>query len=175
MAEAGVLTLHPIGRVVHGRPWPEQASKEPVGRGQQAPGEPGWAEIEVDPDWAEALDGIEGFSHIWVVWWLDRYETPPTSHRVHPEGRSEMPLVGLFATRSPRRPCPIAITAVRLLAHQGARLRVEGMDACAGTPIFDIKPYLRRGDLVPEATAPDWLERLWKIHDEERGGARSRA
>jgi tRNA (Thr-GGU) A37 N-methylase len=79
-----------------------------------------------------------------------------------------MPLVGLFATRSPHRPCPIAITAVRLLAHEGTVLRVEGLDACEGTPILDIKPYLRRGDLIPEAKAPDWLEELWRIHDEER-------
>jgi tRNA (Thr-GGU) A37 N-methylase len=79
-----------------------------------------------------------------------------------------MPLVGLFATRSPHRPCPIGITAVRLLARQGARLRVEGLDANEGTPVLDIKPYLRRGDLIPEATAPDWLERLWRMHDEER-------
>lgn len=169
MGEAEVLVLHPIGQVSRGRPWPEQASAEPVVRGQKASGEPRWAEIEFDTDWAEALDGIEGFSHIWVVWWLHRSESSSLSHKVHPEGRPEMPLVGLFATRSPRRPCPIAITAVRLLAREGARLRVEGLDACEGTPIFDIKPYLRRGDLIPEATVPDWLERLWQIHDEERG------
>ena len=165
--EVGVLVLHPVGRVIQGRPCPEQASKEAIGRGQEASDEPGWAEIEIGADWAEALDGIEGFSHIWVVWWLDRFEAPPTSRRVHPEGRAEMPLVGLFATRSPRRPCPVAITVVRLLAHEGARLRVEGLDACEGTPVLDIKPYLRRGDLVPEATAPDWLEQMWQIHDEE--------
>jgi len=165
MGEAGVLTLRPIGRVVLGRSWSEQASR----REQGDAGEEGWAEIEIDPAWSEALDGIDGFSHIWVVWWLDRFETPPTSRKVHPEGRPEMPLVGLFATRSPRRPCPIAITAVRLLLHEGARLRVEGLDAAQGTPVLDIKPYLRRGDLIPEATAPDWLERMWQIHDEERG------
>jgi tRNA-Thr(GGU) m(6)t(6)A37 methyltransferase TsaA len=164
MGEAAELTLRPIGQVVEGRSW----SGQPGRKAQGKPGDEEWAEIEIDPDWSEALDGIEGFSHIWVVWWLDRFETPPTSHKVHPEGRPEMPLVGLFATRSPRRPCPIAITAVRLLSHQDSRLRVEGLDAVKGTPIFDIKPYLRRGDLIHEATAPDWLVRLWQIHDEER-------
>ncbi len=152
------LTLRPIGSVAKGRPWP--------------PGNDRWeeaeAEIEIDPAWAGALDGIEGFSHIWVVWWPDRSEGPPDELHVRPERRAEMPLVGILATRSPQRPNPLAITAVRLLGRQGARLRVAGLDACQGTPVLDIKPYLRRGDLIPEATAPDWLKRLWRIHDEEK-------
>lgn len=141
------LRLQPIGRVV-------QDGRER-------------AEIEIDAAWSEALEGLEGFSHIWILWWLDRFESPPTSPRVHPERRQELPLVGLFATRSPHRPCPIAMTAVRLLACQGRRLSVEGLDAYAGTPVLDIKPYLRRGDLIPEATMPAWLEQLWEIHDRE--------
>jgi tRNA-Thr(GGU) m(6)t(6)A37 methyltransferase TsaA len=169
MEEVEALALHPIGSVIRGRPWPDRVNAKSATREQEAPDVPAWAEIEIDAGWAEALDGIEGFSHIWVVWWLNRSETPLASHNVRPEGRPEMPLVGLFATRSPRRPCPIAMTAVRLLAREGARLRVEGLDAYEGTPVFDIKPYLRRGDLISEATAPDWLERLWRIHDEERG------
>lgn len=142
------LTLQAIGRVVEG--------------GQER------AEIEIDAEWAEGLDGVEGFSHIWILWWLDRFESPPSSLRVHPERRAELPLVGLFATRSPQRPCPIAMTAVRLLSRQGRRLQVEGLDAYAGTPVLDIKPYLRRGDLIPEAQMPVWLERLWESHDRER-------
>jgi tRNA-Thr(GGU) m(6)t(6)A37 methyltransferase TsaA len=159
MEGARTLTLRPIGRVVKGR--------------QQRKGSDRWeegeAEIEVDTPWAEALDGIEGFSHVWIVWWLDQFEDPPTCPRVHPEGRSEIPQVGIFATRSPRRPCPVAMTPVRLLAHEGARLYVQGLDAYEGTPVLDIKPYLRRGDLIPEATMPDWLEHLWRIHDAEHG------
>jgi tRNA-Thr(GGU) m(6)t(6)A37 methyltransferase TsaA len=142
------LTLRPIGSVVEG--------------GQES------AEIEIDAAWAEALDGIEDFSHIWILWWLDRFETPPTSPRVHPERREELPLVGLFATRSPHRPCPIAMTAVRLVKRQGRRLQVGGLEAYTGTPVLDIKPYLRRGDLIPEASMPAWLEQLWEIHDRER-------
>jgi tRNA-Thr(GGU) m(6)t(6)A37 methyltransferase TsaA len=154
------LTLRPIGRVVEGRPWPvgDDRWKENV------------AEIEIDSTWAGALDGIEGFSHVWVVWWPDRLENPPDSVRVRPEGRAEMPLVGIFATRSPRRPNPLAITAVRLLERRGSRMSVVGLDACQGTPVFDIKPYLQRGDLIPEASAPAWLQRMWRIHDEEQGG-----
>jgi len=159
MSSERVLSLRPIGRVVKGRPWP--------------PGDDAWeeqeAEIEIEAAWAEALDGLEGFSHIWVIWWLDRFDKPPHTLRVHPEGCREVPEVGLFATRSPHRPNPVALTAVRLLERQGPRLRVQGLDARQGTPILDIKPYLRRGDLIPEAIMPEWIERLRRLHDEERG------
>ncbi len=157
MSEARTLTLQPLARVVQGPSFPP---------------EPNWQQrealIEVDPAWAEALDGIEAFSHIWLLWWLDRGDAPPEALRIHPEGRPEMPLVGIFATRSPRRPNPLAMTVVQLLERQGRYLRVRGLDACQGTPILDVKPYLRRGDLVPEASVPDWLERLWALHDQER-------
>ncbi len=154
------LILRPIGRVIQGRHKGERP--EPDGAGSV---------IEVHQAWAEALDGIDGFSHIWVIWWLDRSGRAPPSRKVHPEGRPEMPLLGLFATRSPRRPNPIAITAVRLLAREGALLKVQGLDAFEGTPVLDIKPYLRRGDVILDAGTPRWLERLWRIHDIESGEA----
>jgi tRNA-Thr(GGU) m(6)t(6)A37 methyltransferase TsaA len=167
MGEGRKLILYPIGRVCN-----PHAAEDASSWDGNSGWEEGTAEIEIDAAWAEALDGIGEFSHIWVVWWLDRFEEPPASPRVHPEGRQEMPEVGLFATRSPHRPCPIAITAVRLQEHDGTRLLVQGLDASPGTPVLDIKPYLRRGDLIPEATMPDWLERLWRIHDEEREAGR---
>jgi tRNA-Thr(GGU) m(6)t(6)A37 methyltransferase TsaA len=133
-------------------------------------GESDASEITIDAAWSEALDGLEEFSHVWVVWWIDRFDDPPERQRVRPEGRAEMPLVGLFATRSPHRPCAVGITAVRLLRRKGRRLLVEGLDAFEGTQVLDIKPYLRRGDLIEGARAPDWLERLWQIHDAESVG-----
>ncbi len=153
------LSLQPIGYVVAGR---RRGAKDDRWEEQEA-------EIEIDPAWAGALDGIEGFSHIWVLWWLDQ-AGPPTALHVHPERRRELPAVGFFATRSPQRPNPIALTAVRLLARRGNRLRVQGLDAYEGTPILDLKPYLRRGDQIPEATIAPWLERLWQLHDQEREG-----
>ena len=157
MSDDRTLTLAPVGHVVVGPAYPLR---------------PGWkereAEIEVDAAWAEALDGIDAFSHIWLLWWLDRRDTLPQALRVHPEGRPEMPLVGIFATRSPHRPNPLAMTVVELLERQGRRLRVRGLDACQGTPILDIKPYLRRGDLIPGAAMPGWLEQLWALHDQEQ-------
>jgi tRNA-Thr(GGU) m(6)t(6)A37 methyltransferase TsaA len=151
------LRLQAIGRVVKGRPWPDEGD-----RWEEAE-----AEIEIEPAWVEALDGIEGFSHLWIIWWPDRAGELTTELRVHPEGREEIPLVGLFATRSPRRPNPITMTVVRLLGCDGNRLRVQGLDACQGTPVLDIKPYLRRGDLHFEATMPAWIEELWRMHDQE--------
>jgi len=155
-----LLTLQPIG-------W--------VTEGPACPPEPGWEEREsvvvIEADWAAALDGIEDFSHVWLLWWLDLHDHPPETLRVHPEGRREIPLVGIFATRSPRRPNPVAMTLVELLGRQDRRLRVRGLDACQGTPILDIKPYLRRGDSVPTATMPAWLDQLWAIHDQEKADA----
>jgi tRNA-Thr(GGU) m(6)t(6)A37 methyltransferase TsaA len=158
MVDEQEIICHPIGQVTKGRPWP-------LGREVWEQAE---SEIEIDPAWSEALDGLEDFSHIWVIWWLDRYDEPPTSTHVHPEGRQDMPPIGIFATRAPHRPNPVAITAVRLLERKGNRLRVEGLDATQGTFVVDIKPYLRRGDLIAGAVMPDWLERLWRIHDRER-------
>ena len=152
-----------IGTVTRGRPRPDQSSGRTEGSGDVVT-----AEITVDAAWAEALDGIEEFSHIWVLWWIDGYDDPPAARHVHPERRLELPLVGLFATRSPHRPFPIGLTAVRLLARDGSRLVIEGLDAYEGTPVLDMKPYLRRGDLIPEATIPNWLETLWQVHDAER-------
>lgn len=151
------LTLHPIGRVVEGAAFPP---------------EPGWEErdavVEIDTAWAAALDGLDGFSHIWLIWWLDARDAPPDQLRVHPERREDTPLVGIFATRSPHRPNPIAMTAVRLVELHSRRLRVRGLDARQGTPVLDIKPYIRRGDLIAGATMPDWIEALWQSHDAQR-------
>lgn len=162
-SEEGLLK-RTIGTVTAGRPRPGQSSQ-----GNGEPEGTHTAEITIDPAWADALDGIDEFSHIWVLWWIDRSGDPPATCYVHPERRAELPLVGFFATRSPHRPFPVGLTAVRLLAHEGGRLVVEGLDAYEGTPVLDIKPYLRRGDCIPEAVMPDWLKKLWRIHDAEHG------
>ena len=120
----------------------------------------GWessaSELHVESTWAEALDGIEEFSHIIVLFWLDRIDGEPTL-RIHPKGRADTPLVGLFSTRTPRRPNLIGLATVRLLERRGNILRVEGLDALDGSPVLDLKPYLARNDLVEGATMPDWV------------------
>jgi len=71
--------------------------------------------------------------------------------------RSDLPLVGLFATRSPRRPNALGMTVVRFLQRQGNMLYMEGLDALDGTPVIDIKPYLPDGDAVPNASVASWI------------------
>jgi tRNA-Thr(GGU) m(6)t(6)A37 methyltransferase TsaA len=150
-----MLALRPIGYVQNG-----------VQRGERAIWEELESRIVLDGSWVEALQGLDEFSHIIVVFWLDRPGEAEVPLRVHPEAREEMPLVGLFATRSPVRPNPIGLTSVELLSVQGSTLRVRGLDAFDGTPVLDIKPYLIRGDLKPEASIPGWLRQLWEKHDE---------
>jgi tRNA-Thr(GGU) m(6)t(6)A37 methyltransferase TsaA len=125
------------------------------------------SEVVIEEQYAAALEGIDEFSHLWVIFWLHQRDREVTL-KVHPEGRQELPEVGVLATRSPRRPTPIAMTAVQLLERRGHILVVRGLDALDGTPVLDIKPYLVRGDSVAEATVPDWLQRLWQMHDAER-------
>jgi tRNA-Thr(GGU) m(6)t(6)A37 methyltransferase TsaA len=127
------------------------------------------SEIVIDPEWEPALAGLEDYSHLHVLFWLDRAERPSEPPPPRPaEGRETLPPVGLFATRTPRRPNPIGLAVVRLVRRDGNRLRVIGLDAWDGTPVLDLKGYTRRDDIREDVTHPEWLERLWKLHDQER-------
>ena len=123
--------------------------------------------LEILPRWADALDGLEEYSHLVVVCWLDRAKRAPRGFRLRPERRAEMPEVGALATRTPQRPNPIGLSTPRLVRREGATLWVTGIDAWPGTPILDIKGYTPRDDVRPDAAVPDWLQRLWEIHDRE--------
>jgi tRNA-Thr(GGU) m(6)t(6)A37 methyltransferase TsaA len=121
------------------------------------------SEIEVDAKWAELLDGIEEFSHIIILFWMHKVSPkaePPT--KVHPRGRADLPLVGLFATRAPQRPNPIGITTVKLLNRRGATLTVQGLDAIDGTPVIDIKSYMVPRIARNEIRMPEWVAKLQK-------------
>lgn len=124
----------------------------------------GWEDVAqriiVDEPWAAALGGVEGFSHLIVLFWLDRIEGA-LELEVHPENRQDVPAVGLFATRTPRRPNPIGLQVVELLSRQGNVLTIQGLDALDGSPVLDLKPYLPRGDSIPGARTPEWIETLW--------------
>ena len=112
--------------------------------------------IVVDSSLTEALDGLEEFSHIIVLYWMHQAtRQPPT--KVHPMGRQELPLVGLFATRAPYRPNPVGKATVRLLERQSNMLKVEGLDAIDGTPVIDIKPYIPGYDSATNAKVPPWI------------------
>ena len=120
----------------------------------------GWekvvSDIVIDSSLTEALDGLEEFSHIIVLYWMNRAARAVISYKIHPKGNQGLPLVGLFATRSPNRPNPVGKATVRLLQRRGNILRVEGLDAIDGTPVIDVKPYIPGYDSVTNARVPQW-------------------
>lgn len=96
----------------------------------------------------EALRGIEGFSHLWLIWGFNNDSWSPTVRPPRLGGNTRM---GVFATRSPFRPNPIGLSSVRLVRIEKGELLVSGADVMDGTPIYDIKPYLSFSDSHPEA------------------------
>lgn len=109
----------------------------------------------------DALRGIEGFSHLWLLWgfsegFSSQNETKPWSPTVRPPRLGGNARMGVFATRSPNRPNPIGLSVVRLLSVErdpalGPVLKVAGIDMTDGTPVYDIKPYLPFADAIPDA------------------------
>ena len=104
---------------------------------------------------AEALRGIEGYSHLWLIWQFHKAEREDWSPTVRPPRLGGNRRMGVFATRSPFRPNPIGLSSVRLLGvektEEGLTLLVSGADILDGTPIYDIKPYLAFTDSHPDA------------------------
>ena len=105
----------------------------------------------------DALRGIEGFSHLWLLWAFSKAERDGWSPTVRPPRLGGNTRMGVFATRSPFRPNAIGLSCVELLGvelhtPQGPVLTVGGADLLDGTPIYDIKPYLPHADCHPEAT-----------------------
>lgn len=145
-------TLHPIGHVENGITeldgvvWEDMESR-----------------VVVAPEFAEGLEGIDDFSHVIVLCYLHRRAGEEDRQlRVHPQGREDLPLVGVFATRSPKRPNPIALTVVPLLRREDNVLVVTRLDMADGTPVLDIKPYLTNGDRIEDARVAGLLRRLWE-------------
>ncbi len=103
-----------------------------------------------------ALRGLEGFSHVWLIWVFDRAVRDGWSPTVRPPRLGGNVRLGVFATRSPFRPNPVALSAVALAGMEETRewgtvLRVRGADLADGTPILDVKPYLPYADCLPNA------------------------
>jgi len=147
-----MFTPQPIGFVKS----PYTATKDvPKGLGARHDAD---GTLEILPQFETGLTDIDGFSHLIVIWVFHQSEgfelmgRPPSDDRPH----------GVFATRSPRRPNPIALTVVELLRRDGRLLHVRGVDMLDGTPILDIKPYL--------SSIPDnQLRRGWLAEAEARG------
>ncbi|MDO8436214.1 MAG: tRNA (N6-threonylcarbamoyladenosine(37)-N6)-methyltransferase TrmO [bacterium] len=116
------------------------------------------SELILDKKFTKALEGIDDYSHIIVVYWMDKVKNYVISHR--PQGNPEVPVVGIFACRCPARPNPIGITTVRLIKRQGNRIKVKGLDILDKTPIIDIKPYWPQYDKVGKMKVPSWVNKL---------------
>ena len=116
------------------------------------------ATVVFEPEYRdpEALRGIEGFSHLWLIWEFSKARRESWSPTVRPPRLGGNQRLGVFATRSPFRPNPIGLSCVKLVGVEqhpeyGPVIRVAGADLLNGTPIYDIKPYLPYADCKPEA------------------------
>ena len=141
------LTMEPIGYV---RSTYQETRDVPRGLGATHKAD---GTLEIREELEMGLQDIEGFSHLFVIWVFDRSEgyallgAPPGEPVQH----------GVFATRSPYRPNPIALTVVEVLGRDGAKLQVRGVDMLDGTPILDIKPY--SSSIPEEKLKRGWMEK----------------
>ena len=125
----------------------------------------GWGEvisrIEIAEEYTAGLQGLDGFSHVVVIYWMHEANFDPARHLIRrPRDCADMPLLGIFAQRARHRPNRIGVTAVRLLSVDSNVLTVKGLDAINGTPVLDLKPYVRAFDEAKDAVAPEWVSRL---------------
>lgn len=124
-------------------------------------------ELELFDEFAPALEGIDGYSHLFVISYFDQLRDDQIGplqvrpRRLIRKGLSleDLPLLGVFALDSPTRPNPIGLTLVRLLGRAGTRLSVKGLDCFDGTPILDVKGY-QPDYRAEEFSTPGWYERL---------------
>ena len=162
------ITLRPIGIART----PFAAKADAPRQARAAEGVEARIELEAGRGFEDALEGIEDWDHLWVIFAFDRSVgwrpkvTPPRSARKR----------GLFGTRAPHRPNPIGMSVVRLLRVEGLTLHVADVDLLDGTPILDIKPYVPWADAIPDASQ-GWLERpddpgpSWAVSFEPRAEA----
>lgn len=143
----------PIGHV-------KTCFKEKFGTPRQAqmiPAAKGVLKLNPEASFAQALQGLEKFSHVWLVFVFDRHVSQEWKPLIQ-SPRVDMPRVGVFASRSPHRPNPIGLSAVRLeridfKAPGGIEIHLSGVDLLDNTPVLDIKPYLPYADIIPSANS----------------------
>jgi tRNA (adenine37-N6)-methyltransferase len=114
--------------------------------------------IVLDKQYQPGLLGLEGFSHIHVIWWFDKNDTPRKRSilQVHPRGDRSNPLTGVFACRAPVRPNLLALSLCKVLAVNENLVEIDGMDAFDGTPVLDIKPFAPGIDSASDVRVPEW-------------------
>lgn len=128
--------------------------------------------IEIEPELGELLDGIEGHSHLILLYWAHKI-TPEGRKltKVHPMGLKDISKKGIFATCSPARPNPILVTTVKLLAREGNILKVQGLEAIDGSPVIDIKPFAKGYHNADNPVSPEWMEDIHKyLEGDDKNG-----
>jgi len=120
--------------------------------------------VEVFPEYAEGLDDLDGFSHVYLIYHLDR--AGKTRLKVKPFLQDIER--GVFATRAPCRPNAIGMSIVRLIRHEQNVLYIEGVDVLDGTPLLDIKPYVSRFDCV-QTNRNGWQDEVSEDDAQQRG------
>lgn len=118
-------------------------------------------ELRIFAEYVDALNGLQDFSHIFVLYWFDNNDTPEkrSTLQVYPRGNKENPLTGVFACRSPVRPNLIALSLCRALSVEDGVVHIDKIDAFDGSPILDIKPYIPSIDDITKGTrTPNWLK-----------------
>jgi tRNA-Thr(GGU) m(6)t(6)A37 methyltransferase TsaA len=130
------------------------------------------SEIVLGGDLAPALDGIEDWSHVYIIYWLDQVSRPEKPIVHFPNTELGSPPLGILATRAPIHPNPIGLSLVELVRRDENVLLVRGLDAYDGTPVLDIKPYpdWERGRLVTvtDVRIPEWVRRVVEQQDDAR-------
>jgi tRNA-Thr(GGU) m(6)t(6)A37 methyltransferase TsaA len=144
------ITLRPIGTVKNGIKEAKEGDWQTV-----------VSRIVINKKYEKALEHVDGFSHIIVLYWMNQIVRPKQAVlKVHPRKRKDMPLVGVFATRSPARPNPIGLTVVQIIECKANIIKVSGLDALDGTPVLDIKPYIPYSDSPIKIRIPAWIQKL---------------
>jgi tRNA (adenine37-N6)-methyltransferase len=117
------------------------------------------ARIEIDPAYRDAFLGLDGFSHIAVLYWFHENDTPERrkTMQVHPRRDIQIPLTGVFATHSPLRPNLIGLTICKILSIKDTTIFIEDIDARDGSPVIDIKCFIPCSELGSDIKLPDWV------------------
>ncbi|MFH1604703.1 MAG: tRNA (N6-threonylcarbamoyladenosine(37)-N6)-methyltransferase TrmO [Pseudomonadota bacterium] len=120
------------------------------------------SEIELEPRYAAGLQGLDQFSHVLVVFFLDRAQGFDLAKQLlrQPRGMEDLDPVGVFAQRTRFRPNPIGVTAVKLLGVEANVVKVRGLDALDGTPVLDLKPYMPPFDRMEDVELPPWFDKF---------------
>ncbi len=121
------------------------------------------SEIRIFEKWTPLLKGIDAFSHVLVLYWPHLIDPEKRKlEQVHPMGRKEIPLQGIFSTCSPARPNPVLVSAVPLVRREKNTLIVKGFEAVDQSPVIDIKPYSIHYMQKENIKVPEWMEKINK-------------